>query len=231
MTNNEFKNDFNEAMGIIKSMGFVKTNNLRSTKIYQYKHETGTFEPYSKENLSNLFKRIYKRSYTSENWFYPVYEALPMVDFNKVENYYKYCKVKDNTFNIDDLGQELHYYLEVNNKVKKDFKPFRWSLRNQKQQLINNNVFSNGKILLKYAGGYDFKILAPKDLGQFFRGVDQTEHLSIIGLQDNYAYFVENLVNIGVLFHKLQDYNYTLKVLNDYEEDYNIIKSMIDNFN
>lgn len=224
-------NDFEEAISIIKSMGFVKTNNTGSKAVFKYNPKNNRFEPFSDVNLSDLFARIYKKSYTNNNWFYPVFNELPVLNFNKVENYYKYCRVMDKTFNVPEMDQQLKYYIDLNNSKKKKVRTIHWKPISQKQQLINNDVFTNGIVLLKHNKCYDFKILAPKQLGQFFRDVEHKENLSIIGVQQNYKYFVDNLVNIDTLFDKLREYNYTNEVLNDCENDYNIIKNMINNFN
>ena len=144
------------------------------TSDFEYLLTDGDYDVYV--NLSDLFARIYKKSYTKSNWFYPVFNELPVLNFNKVENYYKYCRVMDKTFNVPEMDQQLKYYIDLNNSKKKKVRTIHWKPISQKQQLINNDVFTNGIVLLKHNGGFDFKILAPKHLGQFFRDVEHKEN-------------------------------------------------------
>ena len=227
---NQSINEFKDAMSTIKARGIVKTNILKSDAIYRYDFNTGKFKPYDKKKLYRLFNRLYLNSYDVNYSIDAVINDLDAVNFNQVEHYYKYIDADKKRFNLADLENKKDMYLKLNNENKKTVHTIYWKPQSQLQQLINNDVFTDGKILCKYNGKY-FDIIAPMDLMRFFRTANHLEHLSTRELANNYGFFINNLVNIGNLFEDMKEYNNTQRILNNYKNDYENIKRLIDGFN
>lgn len=225
-------NEFKEAMNVIKARGFVTDNNLNSNALYKYDFKTGRFIKYDKNKLYKLFNRVYLNSYDVNYSIGAIINELPQLNFNQVNNYYKYNDVKDNILDIKELKKELQIYLDENQANKKEFAPIRWKPQSQLQHLINNDVFTNGKLLCRYNPGNDtLNYIAPKDLIKLFRDVKNQDYLSQRGLMDNYIFFIRNVINIKGLYDKFQDYYKTQNILTKYKNDYDAIKKVIDTFN
>ena len=224
--------EFKEAMSTIKARGIVKTTTLKSNAIYRYDFKTGRFKPYSKEKLYKLFNRLYLNSYDVNYSIEKVFNDLPAIDFNQVENYYKYNDAMQINLDIADLENKAEMYLKLNQENKKEFKTLYWKPQSQLQQLFNSDVFTNGNILCKYKpGGKYFDLIAPKQLSQLFKNVENRANLSAIDIANNYGFFVKNLINIGGLYDEMREYKQKEMILTNYKKDYENIKSLIDGFN
>lgn len=229
---NKSINEFKDAMSVIKSRGIVKTNILKSNAVYRYDFKTGKFKEYSKEKLYKLFNRLYLNSYDVNYSIDQVFNELDAIDFNKVNNYYKYKDAIKKDFNLADMENKIKMYLKLNSKNKKSFAPIQWKPQSQLQHLINNDVFTNGKLICKYKpGANDFDAIAPNDLIKLFRNVENKEYLSQIGVKNNYGFFINNLVNIRTLYDNLKEYKMNKRILTNCKNDYEVIKSVIDGFN
>lgn len=226
---NQSIHEFKEAMNIIKSRGIVKTNSLNSNAIYRYDFNTGKFNPYSKEQLRHLFNRLYLNSYDVNYSIQNIIDELTPVDFKKVKNYYTYQNIKGKAYNLEDLEKRLDSYLECNKMNKKEVRTILWSLQSQLQQLINNDVFTDGKVLCKFDNKTKrFDSVSPKDLMRlFFKNAEHKENLSAIGLANNYLYFVDNLTNIGSLREDFSNYH----IIENCKSDYDVICDLINSFN
>lgn len=225
-------NEFKEAMNVIKARGFVTDNFLNSNALYKYDFKTGRFIKYDKNKLYKLFNRVYLNSYDVNYSIGAIISDLPALDFNQVNNYYKYNDVKDNILDIKELKKELQIYLDENQANKKEFAPIRWKPQSQLQHLINNDVFTNGRLLCRYNPGNDtLNYIAPKDLIKLFRDVENKDYISQRGLMANYIFFIRNVINIKGLYDKFLDYHKIQNILNQYQDDYTAIKEVIDTFN
>lgn len=224
--------EFKEAMRTVKARGIVKTTQLNSNAIYRYDFNTGRFNLYDKNKLYKLFNRLYLNSYEVTYSINHIINELPAIDLKQVENYYKYNDAMKLNYDIADLENKAEMYLKLNQENKKEFKTLYWKPANQLQQLINNDVFTNGNILCKYnPGGKYFDLIPPKMVMRFFKKVENKANLSAIDVENNYKFFVNNLINIGSLYDDLKNYRQKEMILTNYKNDYENIKSLIDGFN
>lgn len=219
-------------MKLIKARGIVSNNILNSNAIYRYDFKTGKFNEYDKNKLYRLFNRVYLNSYDKQYSLSSIINELPQVDFNQVGNYYRYTEALQNQLNLDDMETEIEYYLKLNNENKKDFSPIRWKPESQVQHLINNDVFTNGRLLCQYkSNNKSFDYISPENVIKLFRNVKNKDYLSQRGLMDNYIFFIRNLTNIKGLYDDLIQYHENQRILNQYRQDYEAIKSIIETFN
>lgn len=225
-------NEFKEAMNVIKARGFVTDNNLNSNALYKYDFKTCRFIKYDKNKLYRLFNRVYLNTYDVNYSIGAIINELPQLNFNQVNNFYKYNDVKDNILDIKELQKQLQIYLDENQENKKEFVPIRWKPQSQLQHLINNDVFTNGKLLCRYnPGANNLDFIAPKDLIKLFRDVKNQDYLSQRGLMDNYIFFIRNVINIKGLYDDFKEYHKQQYILSKYQDDYTAIKEVIDTFN
>ena len=224
-------NEFKEAMNVIKARGFVTDNNLNSNALYKYDFKTGRFIKYDKNKLYKLFNRLYLNTYDVNYSIGAIINELPQLNFNQVNNYYKYNDVKDNILDIKELKKELQVYLDENQANKKEFAPIRWKPQSQLQHLINNDVFTNGKLLCRYnPGANKLDFIAPKDLIKLFRNVKNQDYISQRDLMDNYIFFIRNVINIKGLYDDFKEYHKQQYILGKYHADYDAIKNIVDGF-
>ena len=77
-------------------------------------------------------------------------------------------RVYDEKEMVNLVDSALEFWLtsgRYTNKNKKSFAPIQWKPQSQLQHLINNDVFTNGKLICKYKpGANDFDAIAPNDL-------------------------------------------------------------------
>ena len=231
MTNNSI-GEFKEAMDTIKARGIVKTNILKSDALYRYDFNTGKFKPYDKKKLYRLFNRLYLNSYDVNYSINAIINDLEAIDLKQVDNYYKYLDAMAVNYDLADLENQANNFLKLNNENKKEIHTIYWKPQSQLQQLINNDVFTNGKILCKYnPGGKYFDTILPKMVMKFFRNVKNKQHLSAIGVENNYHFYIDNLIDIGGLYEDFKAYHNSENILKNCKKDYEVVKTIIDNFN
>ena len=220
-------------MKLIKARGIVSNNILNSNAIYRYDFKTGKFNEYDKNKLYRLFNRVYLNSYDRQYSLSSIINELPQVDFNQVNNYYKYNDVKDNILDIEELQKQLQIYLDENQENKKEFAPIRWKPQSQLQHLINNDILTDGRTLLKYdVDAKKLEVIDPKGTARFFRNVKNSDCISAIGVMQNYSWYCRNLTNIGTeLSDKFKNYHIAQNILTNCKNDYDAIKGLIDTFN
>lgn len=223
--------EFNDAMEIIKKRGIIRTGafNIESSVVYQYNFNTDLFNIMDKSKLLVLFNKLYVNSYGENYTIYDILKAIPIVNLSSIENYYKYRDIKDKEFSVDDLTKRTNQYLAENEDRKKEFYVISWALQSQIQNLINQNVFSDGRKLYQYVNG-KFNWLNPNNMMSLFKDKGKLEHISTSKIKLNYPYYVRNLVNVGSLISELNEYEQFKNILITCNDDYEKIKTLIDGF-
>lgn len=215
------ENEFDKIGSYLNSNGYYKLAVGDNIAKYDYIHKD--FNYIDLQGLKSLIKNIIGSDfYIYMEDLYKVRNNLKTIDNHRIEGFKDYILASDvlSKININQLEKELESILKLNNQKKTNDFSYINGFDVFIQRLINNDVFTDGRFLLKF----------DSDKNRFFK-------LSQYNIRDyNIDYEVykvgmrlkKRLINVEALSDGLNKYNVYSEKLKETEEDYVYIKNIVE---
>lgn len=225
-----YEKEFHEAIQFLKTRGIVVVKNgldYKQSIIYQYNFDNMRFERKSKDDLMDLWNRIYINSYGKEYSFIDIILALSGVTNSQIKHYHTYNEYKQQQFDLNKLNDLTEDLLKRNDARKEDISIVEYRSNQQLlQHLINKDVFFDNGKFYRYTGNR-FEIV--HQLSRLFSR-QNLEYYSSAMIVDRLPVFARHLTNANGIITDWIDYDYQQRKLSDAKADYIKLSNLIKSF-
>ena len=223
------KKEFQEAINLLKTRGFVVSVNglnYEQSVLYQYNFDTLRFEKSSKQQLLDLWDKIYINSYGRDYSFTEIILSLTGLSNSKIKNYHKHCELlQKQSADLNKLNELTKELLKKNNARKKEI-PLQF-VSNQEllQHLINEDVFFDNGKFYKYNGS---RFVFVNQIGSIFG--NDLKNFSFTEINTKAGLFARYLTNANGIISDWIEYDLQQRLLSETKADYEAISNLIKSF-
>lgn len=222
--------EFQEAIQLLKKRGIVVVKNglnYQQSILYQYNFDNMRFEKKSKDDLMDLWNKIYLNSYGKEYSFIDIILALSDVTNSQIKHYHIYNEYKQQEFDLKKLNRLTEDLLKRNDARKEDILIVEYRSNQQLlQHLINKDVFFDNGKFYRY-DGRSFVIV--EQLSRLFSR-QNLKYYSSAMIVDRLSMFARHLTNANGIISDWMDYDYQQNRLSDAKADYIKLSNLIKSF-